>query len=177
MGGYTPLTALKPPSTGKQRRYLVGVNMSHAGAFTSMFNDSAKDGPKLEGGRVGAVWGEPRGDVDALAAMHGTLKVVNHATEMVGYVDGALMLDDTDHGTTHAALARPLVEAGLPTFVNQPMMLAIPDAVETFDPADRRGALLMSSSALRFADEVVDVKRQLTEIGQLSTIVSVGPGR
>src|SRR5215210_7668966 len=155
---------------------LVGVNTSHAGVFTGIFNGGPEGPPTLEGGRVVAVWGEPTGDAEALATAHAVPDVVAEPTAMLGTVEAVLIVDDTDGGARHAELARPFLEAGLPTFVDKPMTLSIADAIALFDYAERRGAPLMSSSALRFAPEVANVKARLADIGRLSSVVSVGPG-
>jgi virulence factor len=155
---------------------LVGVNTSHAGVFASIFNGGPEGPPALEGGRVVAVWGEPAGDAEALAAAHAIPAVVAEPTAMLGAVDAALIVDDTGGGARHAQLARPFLEAGVPTFVDKPMTLDLGDAVALFDLAERHGAPLMSSSALRFATEVADVKARLVDVGRLSSVVSVGPG-
>jgi predicted dehydrogenase len=152
---------------------LVGVNTSHAGVFAELFNG---DGSGLEGGRVTAVWGEPAEDAAALAAKNGIEKVVGDPGEMLGEVDGVLIVDDAGGGATHARLARPFLEAGLPTFVDKPMTLEIADAVELFDLAERAGAPLMSSSALRFAAEMLDLQGKVERLGKLSSVTSVGPG-
>lgn len=155
---------------------LVGVNTMHAGVFAGIFN-GGPDGPaKLPDGRIVAVWGNPGDDVTALAETHGIETVVAEPTAMIGAIDAVLIVDDTDGGATHARLARPFLEAGLPTFIDKPMTLEVADAVALFDLAERSGAPLMSSSALRFATEVAALQSQMAEIGTLSSVVSVGPG-
>ena len=158
---------------------LVGVNTSHAGVFAGLFNGTAGDAgtlPALDGGQVVAIWGEPRADAEALATKHGIASIVDEPTAMIGEIDAVLVVDDTGGGASHAELARPFLEAGLPTFIDKPMTLEIGDAVALFDLAEERGAPLMSSSALRYAAEVIDLQSRLAEIGPISSIVSVGPG-
>lgn len=152
---------------------LVGVNTSHADVFAELFNGEASG---VQGARVTAVWGEPAEIAVALAAKHRIEKVVADPGEMLGEVGGVLIVDDTGGGATHARLARPFLEAGVPTFVDKPMTLDISDAVALFDLAERRGAPLMSSSALRFAAEVSELQGRLERVGKLSSVTSVGPG-
>lgn len=158
---------------------LVGVNTSHAGVFAGLFNGTPGESgaaPALEGGQVVAIWGEPRADADALAAKHGIASVVDEPTAMIGAIDAVLVVDDTGGGASHGRLARPFLEAGLPTFIDKPMTLEIDEAVALFDLAEQRGAPLMSASALRYAAELIDLQGRLAEIGPISSIVSVGPG-
>ncbi len=157
---------------------LVGVNTSHADAFSRIFNGTASDDPAVDGGRVVAIWGN-EGDsdrVDELATKHGIPNRVSTASAMIGSIDAVLIVDDHGGGETHAALARPFIEAGLPTFIDKPMTTDYRDAVDLFELADRTGAPLLSCSALRFAAELEPARAELERIGKLSSVISTGPG-
>lgn len=167
---------------------LIGVNTSHARVFARIFNGTADAPASLEGGRVVAVWGDeaPNAvalgrernlpDARGLAAAHAIADVVADPGEMIGRIDLALVVDDTGLGAAHARLARPFLEAGIPTFVDKPMTLNMRDALDLFDLAERRGVPLMSASALRYAREVADLRERAAALGPLSSVVSVGPG-
>lgn len=157
---------------------LVGVNTSHADAFSRIFNGSATDEPTVEGGRVVAIWGN-EGDgerVEELAAKHDISTKVADASDMLGAIDAVLIVDDHGGGETHAALARPFIEAGLPTFIDKPMTTSYRDAADLFELADKTGAPLLSCSALRFAAELEPARAELERIGKLSSVISTGPG-
>jgi virulence factor len=153
---------------------LVGVNTSHAEAFTRLLNGEPGSAPQVEGARVVSVWGEPAADAKHLADTYG-LAVVGDPDEMLGSVDGVLVVDDTGGGTSHAALATPFLERGIATFIDKPMSRDLSEAVGLFDLAERSGAPLMSASALRYGREADDLRARLGSLGQLSTVVSVGP--
>ena len=155
---------------------LVGVNTMHAGVFAGIFNGSADHAPTLAGGKVVAVWDASESAAGTLAADHGIARVERDPSAMIGSVDAVLIVDDTGGGASHARLARPFLEAGLPTFVDKPMTLDIAEAAALFDLAERHGAPIMSSSALRFAPEVAALRDQLPAVGDLSSVVSIGPG-
>lgn len=157
---------------------LVGVNTSHADVFTRILNGSATDDPTVEGGRVVAIWGN-EGDgakVEELAVKHDIEQRVATASDMLGSIDAVLIVDDTGGGETHASLARPFIEAGLPTFIDKPMSTSYRDAADLFELADSTGAPLLSCSALRFAAELEPARAEFERIGPLSSIVSTGPG-
>lgn len=154
---------------------LVGVNTSHAEAFTRLLNGEAGGAPQVEGARVISVWGEPAADAKHLADTYG-LTVVGDPGEMVGSVDGVLVVDDTGGGARHAALARPFIERAIPTFIDKPMTRDLSEAVGLFDLAERHGTPLMSASALRYGKEADKLRQKLGSLGTLSTVVSVGPG-
>jgi predicted dehydrogenase len=157
---------------------LVGVNTSHADAFSRTLNGSATDEPTVEGGRVVAIWGNEGDDarVEELATKHDVPNRVASASDMIGSIDAVLIVDDNGGGETHAALARPFIEAGLPTFIDKPMTTKYRDAAELFELADKIGAPLMSCSALRFAAELESARAELERIGRLSSVISTGPG-
>ncbi len=157
---------------------MVGVNTSHADAFARIFNGTADEPPRLDSGKVVAIWGNPDDPerVANLTETHSIESAVSDPAKMIGSVDAVLVVDDTGGGALHAGLARPFLEAGLPVFIDKPMTTAYADAVALFDLADAHNAPLLSCSALRFAVEIEAARNALAAVGTLSSIVSVGPG-
>lgn len=155
---------------------LVGVNTSHADAFSRIFNGEGEKPPVVEGARVSHIWGNDLERVEALSTAHSIPNCVADSREMIGQVDAVLIVDDTGGGATHADLARPFLEAGVPVFIDKPMTTDYADAVALFDLAEQRNAPLMSCSALRFPVELGEAKAAFDAAGTLSSVVSVGPG-
>jgi predicted dehydrogenase len=155
---------------------LVGVNTSHADAFSRILNGTDTASPQVDGGTIAAIWGGDPARVAELAVTHRIAATVTDPGEMLGQVDAVLVVDDTGGGGSHASLARPFLEAGLPVFVDKPMTTDYADAVDLFDLAARTGAPLLSCSALRFAAELAPARAALDRLGTLSSVVSVGPG-
>ena len=155
---------------------MVGVNTYHAQAFTQIFNGKGDEPPRLSGARITHVWAGDHADrLSELEGMFGKYdNVVTSLDEMIGVVDGVLIIDDTDGGAIHAELAGPFLKAGVPTFVDKPMTTKLEDAVRLFDLAEKHNAPLMSGSALRYAVELAELDADA--IGKPSAIVSVGPG-
>lgn len=154
---------------------LVGVNTSHADAFTRIFNGGPDEAPRIESARITHVWaGEHPERLAELEEQFGPYdRTVERIEELVGAIDGVLVVDDTGGGARHAELARPFIEAGMAVFIDKPMTTEYADAVALFDLAEQHGAPLMSSSALRFPVELD--RDAIAALGKLSTIVSVGP--
>jgi predicted dehydrogenase len=161
---------------GLVRFGLVGVNTSHAEAFAKIFNGTDDQPAQLEDGKIIALWGDDREKTDRLAATYGIPSVVSDPAGMTEDIDAVLVVDDTGGGATHAELATPFIKAGLPTFIDKPMTLEYADAVDLFALAQKHDAPLMSCSALRFAEEFKELRETLPAIGELSSVVSVGPG-
>jgi predicted dehydrogenase len=155
---------------------LVGVNTSHADAFSRIFNGTEGEAPALDSGRIVSIWGNHPERIDTLSRTHRIETTVTDPNEMIGSIDAALIVDDTDGGGMHVTLARPFIEAGIPVYVDKPMTTSYADAVALFDLASHYGTPIMSCSALRFAPELDAAKPDFERIGTLSSIVSVGPG-
>lgn len=152
---------------------MVGVNTYHAEAFTRIFNDSEE--PRIHSARITHVWAGDHPDrLAELETMLGSYdNIVATLDELIGAVDGVLIIDDSDGGGNHAELARPFIEAGMPVFIDKPMSTSFTDAVALFDLAERSGAPMFSSSALRFPVELD--RDAVAALGKISSIVSVGP--
>lgn len=154
---------------------MVGVNTYHAEAFTRIFNGGAGDAPRITDARITHVWaGEYPDRLAELEALLGPYDhIVASPEELLGKVDGVLLLDDTDGGARHAGLAEPFLKAGMPVFVDKPMTTEFADAQRLFATAAEHNAPLFSSSALRFPVELD--RSAIDALGHISSIVSVGP--
>ena len=153
---------------------LVGVNTSHADAFSRIFNGDGETPPTVDAARITHIWGGDPERVEALAAKHQIGTIVAEPREMIDQVDGVLIIDDTGGGATHADLARPFLEAGMPVFIDKPMTTEYADAVALFDLAEQHNAPLTSSSALRYPVELDP--EAIAACGTLSSVLAVGPG-
>lgn len=94
---------------------LVGVNTSHADAFSRIFNGSDDEAPALDSGRIVSIWGNDPDRVERLSRTHGIEATVCDPNEMIDTIDAALVIDDTGGGGMHAALARPRAFLSLST--------------------------------------------------------------
>jgi predicted dehydrogenase len=155
---------------------LVGVNTSHADAFSRIFNGDAEHPVRIDTARITHIWGRDDDErVQQLAAAHEIGTIVTEPNEMIGNVDGALIIDDTEGGATHAELAIPFIEAGVPVFIDKPMTTDYADAVGLFDLAEQYNTPILSCSALRFPVELEELRGKIEACGKLSSILTVGP--
>ncbi len=90
--------------------------------------------------------------------------VVEHATDVIGAVDAVIV--GTDIGAEHVARCRPFVEAGVPLFVDKPLVDNEPD-LRTFVGWVEDGAPIMSSSCMRYAKEFLPYRLSTHELGSL----------
>ncbi|HEY6739096.1 MAG TPA: Gfo/Idh/MocA family oxidoreductase [Actinopolymorphaceae bacterium] len=162
--------------TEELRVGLLGVNTSHASAFARILNEKKA----VPGARMTWVWGgelrADQPDATTLAEKFGIERVTGEPMEALEETDLVLVVDDTGQGANHVPLARPFVRAGVPTFVDKPMSLSVPEARSLFELAKETGTPVTSSSALRHAREIDEQRETIAGLGTLSSVVSVGPG-
>lgn len=90
-------------------------------------------------------------------------------------VDGVIIT--AGDATTHLALAEPALRSGLPVFVDKPFAASIADATAMAELAERHGAPLFCTSAIRFADQTRALRqRYAAAIGEPLTAHVIGTG-
>lgn len=127
---------------------ILGLDTSHAEAFAEVLSEreaSAAGSPPA----IAAVWdgGTVRTDdyVESFCATYGSVRIDDPA-DMTGLVDAALVL--AVDWERHVDLARPFLEAGVPTLVDKPVAGSIAD----LDRLERAGSgtTLFGGSALPY---------------------------
>lgn len=160
---------------------IVGTNTSHAGVYAGLLNGKDGGSPAVAGARIVGAWSSGKEGLSGhhlnapdMALRFGFEQIAGDPADLIGSIDLAMIIDDYEGGALHAELARPFLEAGVPTYVDKPMTLGVADAVALFNLAEQSQTPLMTCSALHFAHEL----KELTdpELGDLSTVFSVGPG-
>lgn len=141
---------------------IIGTDSSHSVAFTRLLNDPT-DVNHVPGGRVVAAY--PGGSQDfSLSAdrVEGFMvrleeefgvKRMDSAEEVAASCD-AILLTSAD-GRLHLDQFRKIASFGKPVFIDKPLTLHSEDALEIFRVAKQHKVAIMSSSALRYAEQVV----------------------
>jgi len=157
---------------------MIGLDTSHVIAFTKLINDPAKNY------RCKVVAGYPGGSPDVRASASRVqgftaqlrdrfgLKIYDSIEQLCKNVDGVL-LESVD-GRPHLKQARPVIEAGLPLFIDKPMAASLEDVLEIFRLADEKNVPCWSSSSLRFSPQVIGA-RENAEIGEVLGCDAYGP--
>ena len=150
--------AAKPIKIG-----LIGLDTSHAPAFTRILNDSTYE-HHIPGGRVVAAFSGGSPDVEASitrvqrftdqVAGYG-IKIVPTIEELVTHID-AVILTSVD-GRVHLEQAKPVIAAGKAVFIDKPMAASLADVKTIFELADEAGVPCFSASSLRFFPELQQV--------------------
>jgi len=161
-----------------------GVELFHGPAFASIVNGKdeaawkeagmweAGVGP-FEDARFAAIWDPDWSKAEGLARLCRIQKVTDSPEEMLSLVDAVVIPDD---GTEqHQKRARMFLERGVPTFIDKPLSRDPAEASDIIACARDNGALMMSSSALRYARELEEARPQIEQIGEIRTGCAIGP--
>lgn len=150
--------ALVALATAKEIRIgMIGLDTSHVTAFTKIINDPKAEGP-LANARVTAAFRGGSADIpssseridkftDTLTQQYG-VKLYPTIAELCKNVD-AIMLESVD-GRPKVRQAIPVIDAGLPLYIDKPMAGSLADVLFIFDYAKRKGVPIFSSSSLRY---------------------------
>lgn len=159
---------------------MIGLDTSHCEALANVFNNP--DHPDhVPGGKVVLAY---RGGSDDLEASYSRIdrftqnmqekfgvELVDTIEELCQRVD-AVLLTSVD-GRKHLEQVRPVIEAGLPVFIDKPMAASLADVVEIFGLAKAKGTPVFSSSAYRYYPGLVALKG--TDVGERRGAISYGP--
>ncbi len=136
---------------------LIGLDTSHVTAFTKIINDPKATGPlakakvtaAFRGGSLDVPSSANRLDrfTETLTKQYG-VKLYPTIAELCKNVD-AIMLESVD-GRPKVRQAIPVIDAGLPLFIDKPMAGSLADAIFIFEYAKKKGVPVFSSSSLRY---------------------------
>ena len=130
-------------------------------------NKQPKDTLGIPGAKVTHVWTDDPADARHVAKCSLVPNVVDKAPDVIGQVDAVIVA--TDKGHEHVERCRPFVEAGLPVFVDKPMVDNEPDLL-TFSRWVTDGKPILSSSCMRYTKEFLPYHNSTHELGALRVV-------
>jgi len=116
----------------------------------------------IGGARVTHIWTDDPADAVKVARASLIPSVVGRAEDVIGEVDAVIVA--TDRGWEHVDRCRPFVEAGLPIFVDKPLVDNRRD-LDVFRNWIATGARIMSSSCMAYAEEFLPYRLSTRELG------------
>jgi hypothetical protein len=119
---------------------------------------------RIPGVRVTHIWTDDPADARQVAQAALIPNVVARPEDVIGQVDAVIIA--TDKGHEHVARCRPFVEAGLPIFVDKPLVDNAAD-LRTFSRWIADGAAILSSSCMRYGKEFMPYRCSTHELGAL----------
>lgn len=150
---------------------IIGLDTSHATAFTQILNDpqAAEDVARC---RVVAAY--PQGSPDIESSVRRVpeyteavrklgVEIVPSIDELLTRVDAVLL--ETNDGRPHLEQVLPVLEAGMRVFIDKPIAGSLADAVAIFDAAEKHHVPVFSSSSLRYGEKTLAVRN-----GALGTV-------
>lgn len=137
---------------------IFGAENSHAAAFTDYFNDPACP---IQDIKVVALGGEDPEAVKKIQDKWGIETVVSHPSEMIGKIDAG-MITSRD-GSLHCGYAAPIIEAGLPVFIDKPVTSSEEDARALLALMKKHNARVIGGSSVKLvagALELADIREK-----------------
>ena len=162
---------------------LIGLDTSHAPAFTKLLNDPTAE-EYVPGAKVVAAYAGGSPDVEAsytrvekytdqIRDQYG-VRIVGSIEELLKEVD-AVILTSVD-GRVHLAQVRPVIEAGKPVFIDKPMAASLKDVYTIFALAREKGVPCWSASSLRFYPELQAALKD-TSLGKILGCEAYSPAK
>ena len=181
LAGATAASAFADEAAPSIKAGIIGLDTSHAVAFTQLLN-APKAIAGLEGVKVVAAypggsrdlpasWDRVKQYTEEVRRMH--VEIVDSIDELLKRVD-VVLLESVD-GRPHLAQARPVVAAGKPLFVDKPMAASLADAMEIFRLAEAKRVPCFSASALRFVSDIRPIVSKDGPLGEIKSCVAWSP--
>lgn len=126
-----------------------------------------RDAMGIAGMAVTHVYCDQPADAGRVAQCTGIPHIVQSPELMIDQIDAVLIA--TDIGSQHVDRAQPFIEAGIPVFVDKPMVDRL-DHLQTMIAWHEAGNPLLSSSCMRYAVEYEKLKANLAALGELRLI-------
>ncbi len=133
-------------------------------AIPDYLDKEPKDKLQIAGARVTHIWTDNPHDAEDVARCSKIPNIVARPEDVIGKVDAVIIA--TDKGHEHIARCRPFVEAGLPIFVDKPLVDTYED-LAVFRRWVDTGAAIMSSSCMRYAKEFAPFRASTNDLGAL----------
>ncbi len=157
--------AAQDGSTKNLRVGIIGLDTSHATAFTKMLN-AEKPAEGLAGCRVVAAY--PKGSPDIQSSVSRVPnyieEVKKHGVEIVESIEQLLervdvVLLETNDGRPHLEQAAQVMRAGKRMFIDKPLAGSLADAIAIFEFSKQTQSPIFSSSSLRYSAGAQAIRR------------------
>lgn len=156
---------MKTSTDSQLKLGIIGLDTSHVSAFAELLSDESHSF-HVPGGVVTAAFpggsddfelsrSRVQGFTDELREKYG-VQILDTLEETAELSD-ALLLESVD-GRVHLEQFRRIVGYGRPVFIDKPFTVNAAEAMEIIRLSEENGVPVMSSSALRFAEDVKQAK-------------------
>ncbi|MCC7261370.1 MAG: Gfo/Idh/MocA family oxidoreductase [Candidatus Latescibacteria bacterium] len=137
----------------------------HAPLWIPTMNPQPGQG-RTTGMVVTKIWSYRRAFAEDLARRFPGVQVVAELEDMVGTVDG-VYIDAAPAVSLYHLLARPFLQAGVPTFINRPFCTSVEKGRLMVEMAKQSGAPLMSNSTWEFTESVGELQEKIGRLPEI----------
>jgi len=159
---------------------IIGLDTSHAIRFTEIMNETQGEEPVA---RCEVVAAYPQGSTTIKSSYKRIpdykkqvrqmgVTIVSSIPQLIEKVDAVLL--ETNDGQPRLRQALPVIEAGLPLFVDKPVAASLADVVAIFHAAKTNDLPIFTASALRYMKGMSAVRQR--EIGPITGANIFSPG-
>ena len=148
---------------------IIGAENSHTVAIAKTINIDRL----VSGFSVTHVWGETPDDAKDAQDRGLIPNIVEEPEDMIGQVDAAIV--DHRHPKYHLPAVRPLLEAGIPLFVDKPFCYCLDEGKEFLARARELDVPVCSFSVLPKQASFAQLQEDVRELGRIISVVSTGP--
>ena len=152
-------------SAGTVRRIgIIGLDTSHSTAFTQLLNSDSED-PYVKEFEITAAYPYGSRTIESSykripgyieeVKKYG-VKICDSIEELLQEVDFVMI--ETNDGHPHLEQAAQVFASGKPCYIDKPLGATLGEAMAICELADRYGASVFSSSALRYSPETVKIR-------------------
>jgi len=133
-------------------------------AIPVYLNKQPKETLRIPNAQVTHIYTDDPAEAPLVAAASLIPNIVDRPEDVIGQVDAVII--PTDKGGEHVERARPFIEAGLPVFIDKPMVDNEAD-LQTITRWVDEGAAILSTSCMRYAKEYLPYRISTHELGPL----------
>ena len=152
---------------------IIGTENSHATAFAKAFNLPDEKGNYPYGEvRVTVVMGEDAAANNAVAQAAGVEVIAESLEEFCAHADAAMIT--CRKGSLHARYALPIIEKGMPLFIDKPLASSVEEAEKIVAAAKEKNVPLCGGSACVYSRDVLALAEEAQKMRAAGTLVSAG---
>ena len=152
---------------------MLNIGIVGAETHTAQFAQIINVEQRLRGVRVSHVCGRTAAAARTASQAGEIPRVVRSPADMIGGVDAAVV--DHIHGKHHLPAARPLLEAGMPLFIDKPFCCRRAEGKRFLERAAALGVPVGSFSVMPMQTAFRELRQRVRRLGELYTVVSTGP--
>ncbi len=121
----------------------------------------------IPGASVTHIWCDEREDAEKIAKATYIPNIVDKPEYVIGQVDAVII--PTDRGWEHVDRARSFIEAGIPMFIDKPLVDR-EDHLQQFIKWQSEGKAILSTSAMRYGKSYMEMQEKVAEVGDMRLI-------